>query len=301
MKDILDAMDKIGLVRRLDAVLRIYVNTGFCRVTYPAASRLQFAAADSTFTDTCPVVVTHNDALPANNVASLNVGVFIGSAPSYTFNGTSFSGIQSRMRACRYYYNSIAIQPSLALDYISSNSAKTVLYDSVLYNTFTNIESGGNFSQLIQNGVSNIKSVILVPLLAASVHGFSAYKSPFDPVGGAAGHPCSLTSLQVAVGGVNQLSTSLDFTWENFVQQVSKFNKSSSSEYGVESGLISQNFWNNNRFYIVNVRSTEDDMNTPRNVVISFKNNSAVNIDVVCFIVYEDKLVINVATGLITK
>ena len=107
--------------------------------------------------------------------------------------------------------------------------------------------------------------------------------------------------MQVQVGGVNQLSTSLDFTWENFIQQVSKFNKQSSSEYGVESGLISQQFWNNNRFYIVNVRSTEDDLNTPRNIVISFKNNSLVPIDLVCFIVYEDKLVINVATGMITK
>lgn len=306
MKDILDAMDKIGLVRRLDAILRIYINTGFCRVTYPAASQLTFAGADSTFTDTCPIVVCHNGALPgtttANNTASLNVGLFVGKPPSYTFNGTSFANVpSSQMGACRYYYNSITIQPSLALDYISSNSAKSVIYDNVLYNTFVGIASGGNFSQLIQSGVSNIKAVVLLPLVAASVTGFSAYKSPFDTCGGASGHPISLTNLQVAVGGVNQLSTSLNFTWENFVQQVSKFNKSSSSEYGIESGLISQQFWNNNRFYIVNVRSTEDDLTTPRNVVISFFNNSAVAIDVLCFVVYEDKLTINVSTGMITK
>jgi hypothetical protein len=242
----------------------------------------------------------------------LNVGLFIGRPPSYTFNGTSFANVpQSAMNACRYYYNQIAIQPSLALDYISSNSAKTVLYDNVLYNTFVGIGAGASFSQLIQSGVSNIKAVVLVPLVGASniiatgppavQQGFSGYKSPFDPVGGAAGHPCCLTNLQVAVGGTNQLSTSLNFSWENFIQQVSKFNKSSSSEYGVESGLISQQFWNNNRFYIVNVRSTEDDLNTPRNVVISFNNNSSVVIDVLCFVVYEDKLVINVATGMITK
>lgn len=304
MKDILDAMDKIGLVRRLDAILRIYINTGFCRVTYPIASQLTFAAADSTFTDTCPIMVCHNKVLPVNNTASLNVGLFIGRPPSFTFNSTSFANVpQSQMNACRYYYNQVTIQPSLALDYISSNSAKTVLYDNVLYNTFVNITGGASFSQLIQSGVSNIKAVVLIPLVAASQPnvGFSAYKSPFDPVGGAAGHPCCLTNLQVAVGGVNQLSTSLNFLWENFVQQVSKFNKSSSSEYGVESGLISQQFWNNNRFYIVNVRSTEDDMGTPRNVVISFNNNSSVAIDVLCFVVYEDKLVINVATGMITK
>jgi len=302
LKDILDAMSKIGIVRKLDAMLRIYVNTGFTRVTYPAATQLLFSGSDTTFTDSCPILISHNDALPVATAAGLNVGVFIGTVPSSSFNSTVFNSlISSPMRACRYYYNSIAIQPSLALDYISSNSAKTVLYDNVYYNTFSNVLKGASFSQLIQSGVSNIKTVILVPLISASVSGFSAYKSPFDPTGGAAGHPISLINLQVAVGGQNQLATSLNYLYENFIQQVSKFNKSSSSEYGVESGLISQQFWNNNRFYIVNVRSTEDDLNTPRNVVISFNNNSDVNIDVLCFVVYEDKFVINVATGMITK
>jgi len=303
MKDILDAMDKIGIVRKLDAVLRIYVNTGFCRVTYDTAnvSRLSFNGNDTTFSESCPVLINHCDQLPAANVASLNVGVFIGSAPSYVFNSTNFAGIQSSMRACRYYFNNITLNPSMALDYISSNASKQIVYDCTLYNTFTNITSPSNFSQLIQAGVTNIKTIILIPLISASVHGFSGFKSPFDPCGGAGYHPISLTSFNVQVGGVNQLSTNLDFVYENFIEQVSKFNKSSNSEYGVNSGLISEAFWRNNRVYMCNVRSTEDDLNTPRNVVISFKNNSSLTIDVVCFIVYEDKCVINVSTGMITK
>jgi hypothetical protein len=232
--------------------------------------------------------------------------VFIGKTPSFTFNSTSFANVTSNaMQACRYYYSSISLQPSLALDYISSNSAKTVIYDNVLYNTFSNISANGSFSQLIQSGVSNIKSIILVPLISATAApqgvGFSAYKSPLDPCGGASGHPCSLTNLQISIGGANQLSTSLNYLFENFIEHVSKFNKSSPSEYGVNSGLISQQFWNNNRFYIVNVRSTEDDLTTPRNVVVSFTNNSLLAIDVLCFIQYEDKFVINVSTGMITK
>lgn len=301
LKDILDAMDKIGLVRRLDAILRIYVNTGFVKVSYPAASQLLFAPTDTTFTDTTPVIVCHNRVLPVATAASLNVGVFIGRAPNYSFNSSNFSGIASPMQACRYYYNSVTLQPSLALDYISSNSSKTVIYDNVLYNTFSNISAGASFSQLVQSGVTNISSIILIPLVGASVSGFSAYKSPFDPVGGASGHPISLTNLQISVGGVNQLATSLNYCYENFIEQVSKFNKSSSSEYGVESGLLSQSFWNNNRFYIVNVRSTEDDLTTARNLVVSFNNNSAVAIDVLMFVQYSDKFTINVSTGMITK
>lgn len=303
MKDLLDAMDKIGLVRRLDGILRIYINTGFCTVRYPVTNRLTFANADSTFTDTCPVLVNNINVFPINgaDACSLNVGCFISKAPNYTWNGSNFSNISSLMTSCRYYYNQITIQPALALDYISSNSAKSILYDGLLYNTFTGTGAGGNFSQLIQSGVTNIKTVIVVPLVSSSVFGFSAYKSPFDPVGGCGSHPISLQNFQVAVGGTNQLATSLDFTYENFIEQLSKFNKQSSSEYGVESGLWSREFWNNNRVYLVNVRSTEDDLNTPRNIVISFRNNSLVTIDILVFVVYEDKMVLNVSTGIITK
>lgn len=303
MKDLLDAMNHIGCVRRLDGILRIYINTGFCRVTYPAASQLNFTNANSTFTDTCPLLINNNRALPAAAVVALNVGCFIARAPSSTFNGSNWAAIASPMNACRYYFNQIIIQPALALDYISSNSAKTVLYDGLLYNTFVNIPAGGNFSQLIQSGVTNIKTVMVVPLISSATAnvGFSAFKSPFDPVGGCSGHPISLQNFQVAVGGTNQLMTSLMFTYENFISQLAKFCKQSSTEYGVESGLWSPEFWANNRVYLVNCRGTEDDFNTPRNIVISFRNNSLVPVDILVFVQYEDKLVLNVSTGIITK
>lgn len=315
MKDLLDAMNHIGCVRRLDGILRIYINTGFCTVRYPAANQLTFSNNESTFTDTCPLLVNNIGALPVAaagpvTIDTLNVGCFISRAPNATFNGSNWSGVASSMNACRYYYNQIIIQPALALDYISSNSAKTILYDGLLYNTFTNIPKDGNFSQLIQSGVTNIKTVMIVPLVSTVnevnavgpvLQGFSAYKSPFDPVGGCAGHPISLQNFQVAVGGTNQLSTSLMYTYENFIEQWSKFSKQSSSEYGVESGLWSPEYWANNRVYLVNCRGTEDDFNTPRNIVISFRNNSLVPVDILVFVQYEDKCVINVSTGIITK
>jgi hypothetical protein len=304
VKDILDSMANIGLVRKLDGILRLFLNTGALSVDYPAADRMSFTPVNSTFNDTCPITVNNIDLLPAANVAKLTVGCFIARAPSsIILNGctSDWSGALSSMTACRYYYNQIQLQPSLALDYISSNSSKTVLYNSYLYNTFSGISSGASFSQLVQSGVTNIKSIILIPLIASSVSGFSAYKSPFDTCGGASFHPISLTNVQVAIGGTNQLSTSMYYTYENYIQEIAKFNKQSCSEYGTESGLISREFWNNNRVYICNIRSTEDDLNTPRNVTISFNNNSLLSIDVICYVQYEDKFIINVSTGMITK
>lgn len=306
VKDLLDAMDHIGLTRRMDGILRLYINTGFCSVTCPSAGELRFANVNSTFTDVCPLMINNNrSALPVATATSINAGLFIGSAPNYSFAGatgtSNWSGIASPLRITRYYFTQIVLQPTKALEYLSANQAKTVIYDSVLYNTFTNIKAGGNFSQLVQSGVTNLKNIIIVPFISASVAGFPAYKSPFDPAGSCSGAPCSITNLQVAVGGTNQLATTLYYTYEQFIQQISKYNKQSSSEYGVESGLWSPSFWANNRFYVVAVRSTEDDMNTPRNVTISFVNNCNLDIDILVFCEYSDKLIINCGTGMITK
>jgi len=251
------------------------------------------------------MINNNRSALPVDTATSINAGLFIGSAPNYSFAGatgtSNWGGIASPLRITRYYFTQIVLQPTKALEYLSANQAKTVIYDSVLYNTFTNIRSGGNFSQLIQSGVTNLKNVIIVPFISASYAGFPAYKSPFDPAGSCAGHPISLTNLQCAIGGTNQLATTLYYSYEEYIQQISKYNKQSSSEYGVESGLWSPSFWANNRFYVIAIRSTEDDMNTPRNVTISFINNCNLDIDILVFCEYEEKLVISAGTGIITK
>jgi hypothetical protein len=52
----------------------------------------------------------------------------------------------------------------------------------------------------------------------------------------------------------------------------------------------------------VNVeRSQAGDKLLPRNVNVSFNNNSSVPIDVMVFIFYSDELVVDVETGIIKK
>jgi hypothetical protein len=186
-------------------------------------------------------------------------------------------------------------------DYIASNQSKTVISKTFLYNTYTNITRSQNFSQLIQSGVRNIRSVIIVPYLSSTINTFSQTNSPFDPAGGLGSASISLLNLQVNLGGVQQLYTTLNYEWENFVEQISEYNKDSANTYGVESGLISREWWDMNRFYLVNCRGTNDDDLTARNVTISFVNNTQVPIDILIYVVYEDAWTVNVATGSVVQ
>jgi hypothetical protein len=211
------------------------------------------------------------------------------------------------------YYPQVILHPERLRDYISENQNKKIVYTSILYNQFNALSSGATFSQLIQSGVSNLRGVLVIPYIASTINGgiggatytgvtnFSQFASPFDTAP-ATGCPVSLTGLQVSIGGVNQLANVLNFSYENFIEQVSLYEKLNNHDFGISCGLLNEQWWNYNRMYYVDCsRGNISDMGSPRNVVISFNNNSNITIDVMCFTEFFNSAVINVETGKISK
>jgi hypothetical protein len=87
------------------------------------------------------------------------------------------------------------------------------------------------------------------------------------------GYPISLTNLQVTVSGKNVLQTTMFYTFEHFMQQVSRAESLTSSDFGITTGLFGQSWWEYNRFYYVNIeRSAIADKLQPRNINLSFSN-----------------------------
>ena len=90
--------------------------------------------------------------------------------------------------------------------------------------------------------------------------------------------------------------------YENFISQVNLAESFTSSDFGVSVGLIHQDWWQYSRFYYVNIeRTDETDKMGPRNINISFTNNSLLNVDVMVFIFYSDEFKIDINTGIVTK
>ena len=91
-------------------------------------------------------------------------------------------------------------------------------------------------------------------------------------------------------------------TYESFLQQISLAEQLTSSDFGVSIDLISQGYWESSKWYFVNVeRGNIADKIQPRNIDVSFTNNSNVPIDVIIFTFYSDQLTIDVETGIVTK
>ena len=74
-------------------------------------------------------------------------------------------------------------------------------------------------------------------------------------------------------------------------------------DIGLSCGLINEFYWNTAyRCYYVDVsRANVADLMTPRNVNVSFQNNSNVTIDVMVFTEFFSDLTVDVETGIVTK
>jgi hypothetical protein len=312
-----ESLNKIGLTKKLDAQLRLWVNTGTVMVRVAGADSLNIAynmtPADNTFSNTCPILINHQAAgtgagiVPASTQAIV-AGLYIKSPPVTSFAGINLGAsiVQHPLTNCRLYYSQVTVDPQKSIDYVQRNRNKKVIYRSFVTNSYTNIGVGSSFNALVNSGIIHPTAVLICPFIGATTganSGFGDYqwKSPFDTCP-ATMSPLSLTNLQVSIGGQNVLNSTLNMTYENFLEQVNLAEQLTSSDFGVSTGLISQGYWENSKWYFVNVeRGNIADKLQPRNINVSFNNNSNVPIDVIIFTFYSDQLTIDVETGIVTK
>ena len=314
LSTLFESLANIGLVRKFDCTIRFWINTGTVNVTVanPNSTTLTYStsAAANTFTNTCPFTINHladtsaNGGIPTTTT-NIVAGLYISKPPTTSFAGINLatSAASHPLPCCRMYYSQIQLEPTKALTYVNENRNKKVVYRTILTNQCNNTTSAGNFNQLINSGVIHPTGILICPYVSSQQAGLAdfAWKSPFDTAP-ATGHPISLINLQVSVGGVNQLQSTLYYTFENFLEQVTQAEQLTSSDFGITTGLFNQSWWEMFRYYYVNVeRSAITDKNVPRNINISFTNNTQVPIDTLVFIFYSDEFVIDVETGVIRK
>jgi hypothetical protein len=311
---VFESLTSIGLTRKADIFLRLYINTGTLNasISNPNATNPGYSltVANNGFSATCPFTINYlteasaSGGIPATT-ANITAGLYLAKVPATSYNGINLgnSAASHPLPACRIYYSQITIQPSYADEYILNNRAKKCIYRTVLTNQYNNIGAGGNFNQLISSGIVHPTGILIVPYVSSQASfslGDFAFKSPFDTVP-ADGHPLSLTNLQVTIGGQNVLQSVLNYNYESFIEQLLYCEQLTSADFGVSTGLFDAAWWNYNRFYWVNVeRSNITDKNQTRNLNISFTNNNNVPIDVLVFTFKSNQLTIDIETGIVS-
>ena len=314
--DICDSMKNMPLTKRFSGQLRLYLNTGVSGVQVSnTTTSMVFSQSSTSFTNTSPLMISSNTA-PAT-ATILTAGLFIGRATTTSQFGINLasSGASNPLQSCRFYFPQVTLKPSIALKYIEESRRKKVTFTGFLFNQYNAITAGSSFSQLVQSGVKNIRGVLVLPFVSGTVNGlqnvtnaitgispFSQLLSPFDTAPFTSA-PISLINYQVAVGGVNQKQNSIYYSFSEFLEEISLYEKLGSSSFGLSCGLLGATQFEMayRQYYIDCTRGATADQKTARSVNVSFINNSQVTCDVLIFVEYFDEFGIDCETGTISQ
>jgi hypothetical protein len=157
-----ESLNKIGLVKRLDAQLRLWVNTGTVNVTVsgPSATTIGYniTPADNTFCNTCPLLInygpgngTGNSGIVPDTTLRIVAGLYIARPPTTSFSGINLAAsiVQHPLSNCHLYYSQVTIAPQKSFDYVQRNRNKKVIYRSFVTNSYTNITTRSSFNALV--------------------------------------------------------------------------------------------------------------------------------------------------------
>jgi len=235
---------------------------------------------------------------------SLNVGnKIIDSVQKANASAIAFSS-SSLNESCFLHVPMYTFNPSFESAYLSKPT-KTIVYSDLYQYTTAEVGSAGQFNFLITNGISNIKSVLVIPM-ESTIAGNGSYPpfySPFDTCGGGTTAPLagsSLTNFNVVVAGQNMIYNQVTRAFEEFNNQLYGVNAVNSGlTDGLTSGLI--DYWDflqsYGYFYVNCARQLPIDEAVPKSVSIQGTNQSLKAMKLYVFIEYGVQVNVDVLTG----
>ncbi len=224
-------------------------------------------------------------AIPNVTVGQLSKSVYL-YVPSYTFN------------------------PTFEQAYLSNN-VKQIKYTDIYQYQVLNVASvaqGGQFNNLVTNGIANIKSVLIIPFFRQGVTtanvaaaDYAEYQSPFDTAGAGGTAPMvTLGNFNVQISGQNAIYNMQRYTFEEWNNQLyGQYSVNGGLTDGLTSGLIGfSDFLHTYGFYYVNVeRMLPVEQSVPKSVQILGTNYSSQALNLWVFIEYGVQVSIDVLTG----
>ena len=191
--------------------------------------------------------------------------------------------------------------PYFETSYISS-PIKRCVYEDLYQYTINNIAAGATYSNLITNGISNIRACLALPYFTATANGnISPIQSPFDTAGGGTTSPLALQSqFNFQISGQNAIYNQGIYSGQFFLSQVQGCNAINGNMVdGMTSGLVDlKNFELGYCYHYVNVgRMLSVEESVAKSVNLIGQNMSAKAIDMIVFISYGVQIQIDVFSG----
>lgn len=221
------------------------------------------------------------------------------------------------MSQCRIYAAMYTLTPPYEEAYLLSTPTKKILYNDILSFQVLNIAPGGNVSQILTNGISRLRYLLIHPVLSSSTNGSatvlnqSTYtagvgqigpmNSPFSSCPGTTAPYAFVSNFNVLISGSNLYQSSLNYGFERWLQENRGSNAVNGGlSQGLSSGIISQQEYEAGYGFVYcdlsrKISQASDDIS--RSVQLVFTNSSNLQLDYYCIIGYEREIVLSTSTG----
>jgi hypothetical protein len=226
------------------------------------------------------------------------------------------------------YIPAYTFNPPFESSYLSS-PVKVIKYTDIYQYQVLNVTSGGQFNNLVTNGIANIKSILILPFYSTSgtastalyaskalpdwwggtvissntgfTNGIPVYQSPFDPAGTGPTSPlCMFSNFNVQISGQNAIYNVEKYSFEQFNNQLYGQNSVNGGlTDGLTSGLIGRKEFDMEYcYYYINVeRMLPVEETVPKSVQILGTNQSGKALDLFIFVEYGLSISIDALTG----
>jgi hypothetical protein len=225
---------------------------------------------------------------------------------SRCYNNNIVGKIEGNVAKSIYLYvPAYTFNPTFEKAYLSNN-IKVIKYTDIYQYPF-DIGSGSNqqFSQLITNGIGNIKSVLIVPFYVLPIGTDTSttveYLSPFSTAGGGTTAPmATFGNFNIQIAGQNAIYNMQRYNFEEWNNQLYGQNAVNGGlTDGLTSGLLNFNdFQNAYAYYYVNVeRMLPVEQSVPKAVQIIGTKYGQLPMRCHVFIEFGTSVSIDVLTG----
>lgn len=211
------------------------------------------------------------------------------------------SSTNSMLKSSRLYIPSYALLPSVEKMYLETFPVKEIIYSDIYQYTVSNVGAGSQFNQLLTNAIVNPQRLVIVPILreVGSDIPFPQHQSPWCGAPFTTLPNASITNLQVLISGRSVFDQPVDYTFQEFMHEVSKTGTQGGMVTGMSSGLISKAGFEGNYSYItidLTRRDPSEDI-VPKSIQLLGKNNTSQIVDYYCFVEYQRSFSVELTTG----
>jgi len=248
-----------------------------------------------------------------DGVYNLSVSIYKNTFPAQqTYTGNNTSSLTS----CRIYAPVYTMNALAESKYLALAPTKKIRYKDVFQYQFSGVQ--GPFNFLVTNGISNLVSVVVVPLISKSnpitlvtfnnqgapvasqgTLPFLSYQNPVSP-SPSMPDPIMINNFNIVVSGVNLFLNNENYDFEAFKHQLASSNQLNGGlTTGLTSGLISEDMFSRGyRYYYGDCsRVLASEENVSRSVQIVGNNDSLLACDLLVFCEFVREFTVSTQTG----